>query len=123
MFKTNETWEGDEAFINKRPLSTANFDLGGSYAFVNKKRVSLKLEIAGTYRTGRQLWPELSVTTNGHREDFYTFEKLNEIGYAFGLDFSLKVSQRVWITLNASSHNYNFFGEYVGVGLGSTINL
>lgn len=123
MFQSNESWTGDEGYRNRRSLSTANFDLGAGFAVVNKSRVRLSADVAGSYRVGRQLWPELSVTINGHREDFYTFEKLSEIGLALGLDFSVRATDRLWIGLDAHCHSYNIFGEYLGIGLGATIRL
>jgi len=123
MLQSNESWTGDEGYRNHRSLSTLNLDLGGSFAFVDKRYARLNASAGGTYRIGRQLWPEFSQTVNGRREDFYTFEKIYEIGYVLGLDFSVKVSERLWIGLDVHSHNYKFFGEYFGAGLGATIRL
>lgn len=123
MLRSNESWTGDEGYRNHRSLSTTNLDLGGSFAFIDKSRIRLSADAGGTCRIGRQLWPEFSQTVNGHREDFYTFEKISEIGYLVSVDFSVKASERLWVSLDVHSHNYTFFGEYLGAGLGITINL
>ena len=46
-----------------------------------------------------------------------------EVGYALGIDFSIKMNDRIWIGLDSHCHNYNYFGEYLGVGLGATLKL
>ena len=123
MFRSNEQWTGDEAFRNNRSLSTVNLDLGVGFALVDKSRVRLGVNAAGAYRAGRQLWPELAVVINDHQEIYYTYEKISELGYALGLDFSVKATDRLWIGLDAHCHSYSLFGEYLGAGLGATIRL
>lgn len=123
MLRPLDEWTGAEAFRDKRSLSTFNLDLGAGFDLLNKSKVRLNVNAAGAYRTGRQLWPEIAVVTNGHREDFYTFDKISEIGYALGLDFSVRATDRLWIGLDAHCHSYNFFAEYVGVGLGLRVDL
>ncbi len=38
MFSSNENWEGDEAYQEKRSLSTANLDLGMGFALIGLLR-------------------------------------------------------------------------------------
>ena len=98
MLKSNENWTGDQAYQNKRSLSTANIDLGGSLDFVQRSRLTWNVNVAGSYRVGRQLWPELSVLMNGTLVDLYTFEKIKEFGYAIGMDL-LPAPIRFWLRI------------------------
>jgi hypothetical protein len=123
MFHSNEHWEGDAAYQELRSLSTVNLDLGGGIAVVHKSRVCLDLLAGGSYRAGRQLWPETAVTINGHRDIYYTYEKISDFGYALGLELCVKVTERIWLGMDANCHNYNYLGEYLGAGLGATFQL
>lgn len=123
MFRSNENWEGEDAFREERSLSTANLDLGLGYSLIDGQRFRLDLQAAGSYRAGRQLWPETAVTINGHRDIYYTLEKIRELGYVFGLYCGVKASERCWIGLDAHCHSYNYLGEYLGIGLGASIQL
>jgi hypothetical protein len=123
MFSSNENWSGDLAYQEKRSLSTTNFDLGGSLFLLNKSRVKLGIQGALTARAGRQLWPEFSQTVLGNQVIYYTYEKIREVGYAVGIDFSIKANDRIWIGMDTHCHNYNYLGEYLGVGLSATFRL
>lgn len=123
MLQSNEQWTGDNAYQEMRALSTLNLDLGGGFSLVNKKKVYLGLNAGGAYRIGRQLWPEFTETKNGHRDIYYTHEKISELGYMLGLDLRIKASERVWLGLDAHGHSYSYFGEYLGVGLSATFEL
>lgn len=123
MFESNEKWTASISYQTDRTISTTNLDLGAGIAFLNKNWVRLNFQAAGTLRISNQLWPQSEAIVNGQQAINYTHEKLVEYGYALGLDLNIKASKKVWITLDAHSHNYNFFGEYLGMGLGATINL
>jgi len=123
MFRSNEQWKGNDAFLETRAPYTANRALGLGFSILSKSKVRLGLQAAGAYRVGRQLWPELVEIINGDPEILYTYEKISEAGYALELDLGVKVSERVWIALDAHCHNYNYFGEYLGAGLGASIRL
>jgi len=123
MFQSNEDWTGNDAYRNKRSLSTTNLDLGAGFALLHTTKVSLGVEAGGSYRIGRQLWPERSEIINGQQQDYYTLEKLKEVGYMLGLNFNVRANSRLWIGVDAHCHSYNLFGEYLGAGLGATIFL
>lgn len=123
MFRSNEQWKGDEVYRENRTLSTANLDLGLGFSLLSKSKVRLGLQASGAYRVGRQLWPELVEVINEDPEILYTHEKISEAGYALGLNLGVKASEKVWIVLDAHCHNYNYFGEYLGAGLGASIRL
>lgn len=123
MFGTNETYDDQTSYQEKRSLSTVNFDLGGSFFLLNKPRIRLCGQLAGSYRTGRQLWPEFEQIVNGLQTIYYTHEKLSEAGYSLGLDFSVRATEHFWIGLDAHCHNYHYFGEYLGVGLTTVVHF
>lgn len=123
MLQSNEAWTGNDAYKNKRSLSTTNLDLGAGYALLNTTKVRFGVEAGGSYRAGRQLWPERSVIINGLQQDYYTLEKLKEVGYMLGLNVSFRANSRLWIGVDTHCHSYNLFGEYLGAGLGVAICL
>lgn len=123
MLSTNESTSSIFNYAELRSLSTTQLDLGMGYNLVHKPKVRIGLDLAGSYRFGRQLWPEVAVVNFPEEEIFYTHEKIRELGWALGFELGIKINQRVWFNADLHSHNYGFFGEYMALGLGATLFL
>ncbi|HLP94919.1 MAG TPA: hypothetical protein VK168_12830 [Saprospiraceae bacterium] len=123
MLSTNESTSSIFNYAELRSLSTTQLDLGMGYNLVHKPKVRIGLDLAGSYRFGRQLWPEVAIITFPEEEIFYTHEKIRELGWALGFEIGIKINQKVWFNADLHSHNYGFFGEYMALGLGATLFL
>lgn len=123
MLGVNEKTEAPFDFNRRRSLSFFHWDLLAGFRVVDAPNVRLALNLGPSYRIGRQLWAEFSGYSGGNFTHVYTFEKLNELGIGGLLDVSVRLKDRWWAGLNVNSHQYNFFGEYLGAGLGTTVQF
>ncbi|MCC7465239.1 MAG: hypothetical protein IT261_03165, partial [Saprospiraceae bacterium] len=121
MLTTNEDNLKHFPYDEMRSLSTTQLNLGMGLNLIHRPKVRIGLDLAGSYRFGRQLWPERAQVINGDQEIFYTYEKIRQLGVAVGAELGIKISQKVWFNADIHSHNYGFIGEYVGIGLGATL--
>jgi hypothetical protein len=122
MLSTNESTSSIFDYAELRSLSTTQLDLGMGLNIIHKPKVRIGMDLAGSYRFGRQLWPEKALVTNGEREIFYTYEKIRQLGWALGFELGVKINQKVWFNADLHSHN-EIFGEYMALGLGATLFL
>lgn len=123
MMNTNDGSSSPLAYDQLRTLSTTQLDLGMGLNLVHKPKIRIGLDLAGSYRFGRRLWPERTTVINGEQQVFYTYEKIRELGWALGMDLGIKITDKVWLNVDFQSHNYDFVGEYMGIGLGATLFL
>jgi hypothetical protein len=123
MLTTNEGTLDAFTYDEMRSLSTTQLNLGMGLNLIHRPKVRIGLDLAGSYRFGRQLWPERAQVINGDQEIYYTYEKIRQLGVALGAELGIKINQKVWFNADIHSHNYEFFGEYMGIGLGATLFL
>lgn len=123
MLGTNEGNLDAFPYNEMRSLSTTQLNLGMGWNLIHQPRLRLGIDLAGSYRFGRQLWPERAQVINGDQEIFYTHEKIRQLGVALGAELGIKINQKVWLNADIHSHNYEIFGEYMGIGLGATVFL
>ncbi|MBL7807914.1 MAG: hypothetical protein JNN28_08880 [Saprospiraceae bacterium] len=123
MMNTNDGTTTPLTYDQLRTFSSTQLDLGMGLNLIHKPKVRIGLDLAGSYRFGRRLWPERIIEFNGEQQAFYTYEKIRELGWALGFEIGIKINQKVWFNADLHSHNYGFFGEYMALGLGATLFL
>ena len=123
MLTTNEGTLDAFTFDEMRSLSTTQLNLGMGLNLIHRPKVRIGLDLAGSYRFGRQLWPERAQVINGDQDIYYTYEKIRQLGWALGFELGIKINEKVWFNADVHSHNYEIFGEYIGIGLGATLFL